>query len=117
MAKQNLSLGGLRTIDGGLVNAAINDKVRAAVADCKDRPGEAKPRKVVLTLEICPVADQRGKFDRLSTACVVSSKFPDMRSIDYDMRVTAEGDAEFEELSPEDAGQGSLPLPHDKGKA
>lgn len=57
---REVSLDTLKELDGGKAWHAFQRHVRRAAMDCMDRPGDAKPRKVVLELELTPVTEDDG---------------------------------------------------------
>ena len=116
--KRKFNLAALPVIDGGMINAAFNRALRRCEEDIRDRPGEDKPRKVVLTVELSPIRDQRARLDTIAVAFDIDDSIPKRRSKTYEMLPTEDG-ALFDELSPDDAHNGTLAFdeePADKEK-
>ena len=100
----------LATIDGGRVAAAINQELKKAALDCDDRPGELRPRKVVLELLMVPVVDERGLADHVKVAAKIKASHPDRRSRVFDMALRKGGKLAYDEESLENIDQQTLGL-------
>lgn len=109
MAKRKLCLATLPELDGGIVNAAVNAALKRCEDDCRDRPGEERPRKVTLTIELTPVHNARGDLDSINVGCDVDDKIPKRQTKLFNMRATPDGTL-WDELSPDDANQETIPL-------
>lgn len=107
--KRKLSLSTLPELDSGIVNEAFTKALERCEADCRDRPGDDKPRKVTLVVEMTPVRDQRGRLDSINVGVDVSDAIPKRRSKLFNMLPRHDG-LMFDELSPDDAHQESLDM-------
>lgn len=115
MAIQKFNLRSLSMLDGGRISAAVDQAIARCREDCGDRPHEEAARKVVLTMEFKPQPDDRGQLDSIDVACDVVDSQPKRRSKVYNMRVSGQSML-FDELSPDDAKQGTLPVDAAAGK-
>jgi len=84
-----LSLTSLEELDDGRVSKAFQHELKRAVQDCIDRPGDKKPRKVVLELELVPVVNTENGLLECEGAdgeFTIKSKVPTRRSKKYGFR-------------------------------
>lgn len=105
MALRELNLDGMTDFAGGSVEAIFNRHVQRAIADCEDRPGEKKPRKVTLTANIMPVILQEGGITDVAVDCEVTCAIPKHISKTVDCRVKVGGRAIFNDMSEDDVDQ------------
>jgi hypothetical protein len=98
----------LATIDGGRVAAAINQELKKAALDCDDRPGESRPRKIVVEILMVPVADETGLADSVKLACKIKASHPDRRSRVFDMSLRKGGKLAYDEESLDNVDQQTL---------
>lgn len=104
MAKQVFKFESLTALDGGRMRVAFDQKMRALLEDCRDRPGLKQARKLTLTVSLVPVPDERGELDSCTVAFDFKVSNPKLASKAYDMKATR-GGLIFNELSPEDIDQ------------
>lgn len=102
---RELSLGNLKHIAGGTVDAAFQHHLKRAIADCEDRPGDKTARAVVLTINVTPVMLQDGAATDVRTECVVKSTVPPHISKPTECRVKHGGRAAFNDLSENNVDQ------------
>lgn len=108
---EKFQLATLSHIDQGRINTAFEQELRRCEADCKDRPGNKKPRTVALVATMSPVANDEG--DAMESCDVqfhVASKVPKRLSKIYNMKATAQG-LLFNELSPDEVRQRTIDEP------
>lgn len=108
MAHLQLTLGNLKFIDMGKIDAALDMHVRRAIRDCLDRPGDEHARKVTLTFEIVPQTDQQGGCDHVLIGADVHSIVPKHKTRVYQCRPNKDGEVFFNELDCELFEQGTL---------
>lgn len=102
---RELSLESLGFVAGGTVDAAFAHHLRRAVADCEDRSGDTKPRKVTLTVNVSPVVLQDGACTDCAIECEVTSTVPKHVSKPVECRIKAGGRALFNDLSEHSVDQ------------
>lgn len=100
----------LATIDGGRVAAAINQELKKAAMDCDDRPGERRPRKINVALEMVPVVDERGLAESCKVRATIKASHPDRRSKVFDMSLRKGGKLAYDEESLDNVDQQTLGL-------
>jgi len=102
MAIKPLNLESLHDLDGGRPAAAFLQRLTQAVRDCQDRPGDDRHRKVVMQVELWPVADHDEETQAVYLAGVkVAFQFkttiPTQQTRDYTMAATHQGLLQFNE--------------------
>lgn len=100
----------IAVIDGGRIAEAINQELRKAALDCDDRPGDRRPRKVTLQLDMVPVVDDRGDCDSVNVTAQVKAIHPSRKSQKFDMSLRKNGVLAFNEESLDNADQQTLKL-------
>lgn len=111
MSLQRLSLESMGTLDGGQAMQTFQDAVQRAVRDCLERPGDKRPRKVVLQLSLVPVPIITGNTidcDGAKGAFQCKVKIPDWETREVDFGVQQSGDLIFNPDSPRDHKQMTL---------
>ena len=108
MAFREISLENVKHMADGTIDAAFQQHVKRAVADCEDRPGDKKPRKVTLTFLMTPVMLQDGNVTDVQVEAVVKSSVPDHLSRPVECRVKAQGRAVFNDLSQDNPHQKTI---------
>lgn len=98
----------IHELDDGRVGVAVDRAIRAAAMDCVDRPGLSAARTVTLKLEITPEGTAEGVCTSCSVESVISSTLPAKRSSAMNARVAGNGQLQWNNLSPDDAGQSTL---------
>lgn len=86
MSIQSLSLANIEEIDGGKVAVAFAVELQHVIKDMLDRPGDNRPRKVSLNLELKPQCDDSGTLADVQVAFDIASSVPNRRSNAYNMR-------------------------------
>lgn len=86
MTIQQLSLAHIEQIDGGKVAVAFAVELQHVIRDMLDRPGDNRPRKVSLNLELKPQCDDTGTLADVQVAFDIASAVPNRRSNAYNMR-------------------------------
>ncbi len=105
MALEKFTAASIATIDGGRIAAALEQAVERARADCFDRPGVDKSRKVTLEITLTPVPDEsRRDLDSVDVGFQIKDTIPGRESKTFNMRATPTG-LLFNELSPDEAAQ------------
>lgn len=113
-----LDLNTLHQLQDGAIFEQVQKLIKQAVADCENRPGEERARKVTLQLELKPVTEYE-EIDDTHTRKVLSGlklslqmdvKCPTRKTIEFDCGV-GEGHALlFNPDSPHNHRQAALPL-------
>jgi len=101
----------LHNLDRGVVAAGLDRAILQAARDCLDRPGDKRPRKITLQLNLKPIAHT----DNNSITCegatgsaVIRTRLPDYESQSLDFGVKQNGSLIFSEFSPHNHRQGTL---------
>lgn len=71
-----LTIDTLGDLDDGIVRRLADRALGEALTDCDARPMLNKPRKVVITIEMRPVVEDRGAMKGVNTAVSVKSSVP-----------------------------------------
>lgn len=113
-----LGLQGLISFAGGSIDRLFSRQLQRAILDCDDRPGDKSARTVTVELKIKPVLQQgdgQGGAAIIDVAveAQVKSKLPNYISKTVECQVKNGGRAVFNDLSPDNANQPSLPLDND----
>ncbi|MEM6330387.1 MAG: hypothetical protein AAF790_09070 [Planctomycetota bacterium] len=80
MAMHAITLEELRDFYDGKVAVQFNRMIAAAIADCVDRPGVDKGRKVTVTVELKPQTDEAGECYNVETTATCKSTVPNFGS-------------------------------------
>lgn len=90
--KLQFTINNLKALDLGVVNEAFQRFTQRIVEDCCDRPGEKKPRKILLQFAFVPVASPgQNDCDEVAVSCQLKSKIPDHCTRNIVMRPTTAG--------------------------
>lgn len=111
-----LKLESLKDLDAGKAVIAFERHLTRAANDCADRPGDRKPRKVILEINLTPVLDEDLDCTEVKAQIQVTSKVPVHRTKVYSLGMRRNGILVFNEDSPEAIDQTTL-LPDDDGEA
>jgi hypothetical protein len=101
----------LKDLDGGKAMRAFRRLVEEFVADCTDRPLEDRPRKVVMELQLTPVAAEDPEFEDtlrtkgLTATFNLNAVIPDRRTRPYSLGLDPKGRPYFSSESPENFEQ------------
>jgi hypothetical protein len=74
-------------LDNGRVGTAFQQQLRRVIADCQDRPGDDKERRVILEFKCVPICDDDGGLDEVKGKFHVTSTVPKLRSKSYSFGV------------------------------
>lgn len=113
---KELDLSGLVEIDGGRVALAVQSAIRRCTADCYDRPGVKKSRKVTLEIEIVPVQDENGLCENCKALAKIKESTPVRESRVFDCSVGSGNRLLFRPDSLDDAGQGAFDFDAEAGE-
>lgn len=108
MTLQKFDFGTVATIDDGRIREALDQAIRRCELDCKDRPNVSKERCVTLKINLTPVPSETGDLDSVDVAFAIGDALPRRASKTYNMRA-ARGGLLFNEMSPDDVNQMTLP--------
>ena len=110
MALHELSTKTLIEIEHGGLAAALDNKLKDAIRDMKDRPHVSGKRKVTLVIELAPkFVDNAGGLEDVKAAMKVKLALPELNTREYVMG--ARGDkVVFNDLSPQDPNQRTLDM-------
>lgn len=100
----------LARLDGGRLRVGLDQALKRATADCEDRPGLKKPRRITLEIEITPVMEGGGTLDSVVLDFSIKERVPARSSKAYSMRAGHDGALLYNELAPEDVDQGTIPI-------
>lgn len=93
----------LSKLDRGSAAAALDLAISRAVRDCLDRPGEDRPRKITLQIDVVPVKeviDNVLSCEGARGIYKVRYRQPDWESQELDFGVRENGMLVFSETSP-----------------
>jgi hypothetical protein len=107
MGLLNLRAEHLKMLDSGKVDIALQDGIKRAVLDCKDRPHDPTKRVVTLKLNIVPMPEDND-LDQVHVEFEVESKVPVRRSKPYPMKVHNNGQLSFSEHNPTNPDQATM---------
>jgi len=118
VAVVELNLGTIHQLQGGAIFEQAQKLIQAAVTDCENRPGEERPRKVVLMLELTPITriedidetHTRRVLDGVKLKFHMDVKCPTRRTIEIDCGVGEGHQILFNPDSPHNHRQEPLPL-------
>lgn len=108
MAVRQLNLKALEDFDGGKAAMSFNGHLARIAADCMDRPGDTKARKVTLTFTVVPVISPDGTCDDVKAKFHIKSSVPDHCSKEYSLGMRRNGVLVFNEDSLDNIDQTTL---------
>lgn len=97
----------LDQVDDGSVALALNQALRAAFMDCKDRPELKKPRNVNLVVSMKPEME-RGDLRFVRVGFEIKKAFPS-QGVEVMMK-PADNSLEFNPAAPENPNVNTLPF-------
>ncbi len=106
-----LSLETLGTLQFGAAEAAFSRLLKQAVMDCLDRPGVKTPRKVILQLDVSPIARVDGNTidcEAANGVITLRAKIPNYETDQISFGVQQSGDLFFNPDCPENHRQQSF---------
>ncbi len=113
MAMKTLSYKTLGELDGGIIAIAMDAELERVIADCRDREGETKPRRITLELLISPLTDQCGHADDVETQFTIKSATPPRRTKAYRMGMRRDNSVFYQEDSLMEPSQNTLSYSED----
>lgn len=81
---KKLTFAELPTLDGGRMALAFDQALERVIADCDDRPGDGKPRKITLEFIVKPTLDSQGLCESVKAAWHIKDTVPSRKSRVYD---------------------------------
>lgn len=108
MSMLQFNLDNLKELDGGKAAAAFETHVRRAAADCMDRPGDNKARKVTLEVTIIPIMDPAGDCTEVEAQIHAKSTVPPHRTKPYSFGLRRNGVLVFNPDSTDNIAQSTL---------
>lgn len=108
MALEKLSLESLARIDSNRIGIAFANALRRCEDDCRERPNNAKARKVSIEVELCPIVEEgANELDRVEVSFKIKDSLPTRSSKSFAMEATEDG-LVFNESSPDNPRQRTL---------
>ena len=104
MARMTLTLKTLSDFDFGKAEKAFLRSLKTVVDDCRDRPGEKKPRQVILTAYLTPRLEEDGNLDECDVEFTCVPKIPPFRTAPKPVGVTTSGQLYFNDMAPDNPG-------------
>ena len=105
MAILELKLEQLKNLDFGRPAVAFEAGLRDAARDCIDRPGDKRPRKVVMEFVLEPVLEQDGDCNHAVGHFRVKTMLPHRQTKPYSFGLKKQGILFFSENSPQNVDQ------------
>lgn len=93
---------------GGRVGEAFALELKRCVTDCEDRPGDDKPRKVMLEIELKPSTDEKGFCENVWGQIRGSSSVPKRKTKPISFGVRRGGMLVFNDLSEDNFNQKTI---------
>ena len=106
--RRQLSLEAICGMDNGRIRAAFDNELAACLADCGNRPGDGKTRKLVLMIEMKPKEIAGGELETIISDLHIKSSLPPRRATGYTMRIDKQNRAFFSDETPENPDQMAL---------
>lgn len=103
-----VNLASVEAMADGTISAAFDSHMARAVLDCEDRPGDNKPRKVVLEMEVKPVMLQGGSVTEVVIEAKVKCTIPAHVSRPIECKIKDGGKAVFNDLSQSNVNQKTI---------
>ena len=97
---QVFSIRALHAIDEGELEKDFDQQLRMLVADCLERPGIDKARKLILEIELKPDQKSNGTCDDVFVECSTHSKCPNRPVRPYRMAANVKGGLRFQPDQP-----------------
>lgn len=82
---RKITLEELAHIDDGRIGVAFAQALSRLAADMNDRPGDDRPRKLNLQIEMQPTCDETGCCDSVQMQAQIKDSIPTRRSRKYDL--------------------------------
>lgn len=108
---KELTLADLARFDGERIGVAMEQAMRRVADDIYDRPGEDRPRKVVLEMALVPVCDDGGNCEDVKFQIQVKDTIPTRKSKVYSLgirRRNGETKLMYSDAAPDDHRQPGL---------
>ena len=109
---RKLSADTLGLLDRGKCKATLEAALQRTVQDCIDRPSDDRKRKVTLQFDLAPVCEVDDKIvycDGVKATYQVKATMPNWESRPLDFGVQRDGSLVFNEESPDNHRQMTLP--------
>lgn len=111
---QQLSLEAIAELDDGRISEAIAQAIKRAAQDCDDRPGDDRPRKIIMEIAFSPVLSQDGMCDSVKSQIQIKETVPTRKSKVMDFGLRKGGMFVFQPLSLDDHRQSTFPIDDDE---
>lgn len=111
---QQLSLQQLADLDDGRIATAFDQAVKRAAQDCDDRPGDDRPRKVILEIAFAPVLSADGICDSVKSQIQIKDAMPTRKSRVYDFGLRKGGLFVYQPMALDNHRQGTFPMEDDE---
>lgn len=105
---KKFSIAEISTLDDGRPAAMVDKLLRIATEDCVNRPGVTKARRVTLSMEITPQANEDGVCDDVHIEFTSTGSVPKSRSKTFSMKPNPKGQLVFNDHSQDNVHQGTL---------
>ncbi len=99
-----LTLKSLEELHGGMVSKLFDRELKTAVADCKDRPGDKRPRVVTLRVSLTP-NEVAGECETIEAAFTAATSLPKKQTRAYPMLVHHNDQISFSSNNAQDPRQ------------
>lgn len=110
---KQLSLAEIAKIDEGRIAAAFDQALKRAAQDCDDRPGDDRPRKIMIEIAIAPVTDQSGICDSVKSQIQIKDTIPTRKSRVYDFGLRKGGLFTYQPMALDNHRQSTLDMGED----
>lgn len=104
-----LNFENLADLDAGRIGKLLQKHIKRAAADCIDRPGDKKARKVTLQFTMKPVMNSDGDADTAHVEIQCKSDVPTNVSMTFPMLLSGKDGLLFNKDFPEELHQPALP--------
>lgn len=103
----------LAELDGNRVELAADQAIERCARDCMDRPGDNRPRKVILEMQMIPVLDDDGDCESVKAQVQIKEAVPTRRSKVYSFGARQNGILTYHPDSLENHAQTTLEFPEE----
>ena len=111
---ETLTLDTVSKVDGRIARL-FERQVNRICDDCRDRPADKKPRKLIVQFSFEPVLDPESReCETVKMSVQVKAKVPDYQSAVYPMVCTHKGGLKFNADLPESHDQQAIGFPNDE---
>lgn len=113
---RQLTLAQVAEIDDGRIAAAFAQALKRVAQDCDDRPGDDRPRKIVLEMAFMPVLSEDGICDSVKSQCQIKDTIPTRKSRVYDFGLRKGGLFSYQPMALDNHRQATM-FNEDEGEA